>query len=412
MCRSVEDLYEEALELSKALISIPSVTGDEEKISSFLLDWLRDKGVEAWRDEVNNVISQSRESDFYLIFNGHMDTVPPQEGWTKDPFNPLIEGDRLYGLGSSDMKGGLAAAAVVYAELARCSNYPLMFTAVVREEGGDDTPENMRGALYLARNFLKDKRGVAIIGEGSLDREGRLLVRIGHNGKLRFRVKVRGIAGHGSRPDFAVNAIYLAMELVRALKESYDATLPLKIPKVTLDNQVRPPLSVTVFRSGKAVNQIPSEAEFIVDKRVVYGEDIEELRERYSSLIEGVMSSLRMALAPKLSMLEREIGAEIEEVGLNRPPYMLPDTEEANMLLDAAKKAVYDVEGKVDLAYGTGFTDAEILWSFAGVPSVIIGPGGRAHVQDEYLDLPALKKVVAAYLKVPKYLFGSASEVH
>ncbi len=405
MCRPAEELYEEAVELTKSLVSIPSVTGEEEEISKFLEDWLKDKGVDSWRDEVNNVISQSKESDFFLIFNGHMDTVPPQEGWTKDPFQPVVEGDRLYGLGSSDMKGGLAAAAVVYAELAKCTDYPLMFTAVVREEGGDDTPENMRGALYLARNFLKGKRGVAIVGEGSLDREGRLLIRIGHNGKLRFRVRVRGIAGHGSRPDFAVNAIYLAVELVRALKESYDATLPVKIPKVTLDNQVRPPLSVTVFRAGKAVNQIPSEAEFVVDKRVVYGEDIEELRGRYTSLIEGVMSALRSALATKLATLEREIGAEIEEVGLNRPPYMLPDTEEANRLLNAAKKAVQDVEGRVDLSYGTGFTDAEILWSFAGIPSVIMGPGGRAHVQDEYLDLPALRKVVEAYLKVPRYLF-------
>ncbi len=405
MCRSPEDLYREALELTKSLVSIPSVTGEEEEISSFLLDWLEGKGLAAWRDEVNNVISESRESDFYLVFNGHMDTVPPQEGWTKDPFKPLVEEDKLYGLGSSDMKGGLAAAAVVYAELAKCTDFPLIFTAVVREEGGDDTVENMRGALHLARTYLKGKKGVGIVGEGSIDREGRLLIRIGHNGKLRFKVRVRGIAGHGSRPDHAVNAIYLAMELVRALKESYDSTLPLTIPKVTFDNQIRPPLSVTVFKAGRAVNQIPSEAEFVVDKRVVYGEDIEELRRRYSSLIEGTMAALRETLAPKLKQLEREIYAEMDEIGLNRPPYMIPDNEDANRLLEVAKSVVMNMEGKVDLSYGTGFTDAEILWSYAGIPSIIMGPGGRAHVQDEYLDLPALKKVVRAYVEIAKGLF-------
>ena len=84
---------------------------------------------------------------------------------------------------------------------------------------------------------------------------------------------------------------------------------------------------------------------------------------------------------------------------------MIPDNEDANRLLEVAKSVVMNMEGKVDLSYGTGFTDAEILWSYAGIPSIIMGPGGRAHVQDEYLDLPALKKVVRAYVEIAKGLF-------
>ncbi len=405
MCRSYEELYKEAIELTKRLVSIPSVIGNEREISEFLSDWLTDKGLIARRDEVGNVISVSGEGPLYLLYNGHMDTVPPQPGWTRDPFDPVIEEDKLYGLGSSDMKGGLAAMAVAYAELANCTDLPLIYTAVVREEGGDETPDNMRGALHLAKTFLKGKKAVGIVGEGSVDRDGRLIIRIGHNGKLRMRVRVRGIAGHGSRPDYAVNAIYLAMEIVRAFKESYDYTNPIKIPKVTLDSEIRPPLSVNIFKAGEAINQIPNEAEFLVDRRVVYGEDIEELRKRYSSLVEHIIGGLRQELAPRLGELGRDIGADIEEVGMNRPPYMLPDTREAIKLLDIAKKVVESIEGRVDLSYGTGYTDAEILWSFAGIPSIILGPGARAHVQDEYLDLAPLKKVVRAYMDIPRLMF-------
>ncbi len=405
MCRNYEELYREAVELTRRLVSIPSVIGSEEEISKFLADWLADKGLMVRRDEVGNVISMSGEGRLYLLYNGHMDTVPPQPGWTKDPFDPVIEEDKLYGLGSSDMKGGLAAMAVAYAELANCTDLPLIYTAVVREEGGDETPENMRGALHLAKTFLQGKKAVGIVGEGSVDKDGRLIIRIGHNGKLRMKIRVRGIAGHGSRPDYAVNAIYLAMEVVRAFKESYDYTNPIKIPKVTLDSEIRPPLSINVFKAGEAINQIPNEAEFLVDRRVVYGEDIEKLRRRYSSLVEHVIEELRQELAPRLEELGRDIGADIEEIGMNRPPYMLPDNEEASRLLNAAKKVVEDMEGKAELSYGTGYTDAEILWSFAGIPSIILGPGARAHVQDEYLDLGPLKKVVRAYMDIPRLMF-------
>ena len=405
MLRGHEELYKEAVDLTMHLVRIPSVTGEEDEISRFLADWLEDKGVEVWRDDLGNVVSLSGEGPLYLLYNGHMDTVPPQEGWTRDPFDPAIEGDRLYGLGSSDMKGGLAAAAVAYAELARCTDFPLIFTAVVREEGGGDSPDNMRGALYLARTFLKGKRAVGIVGEGSVDEEGRLLVRVGHNGTLRFRVGVRGIAVHGSRADRAVNAIYLAMEIVRALKESYDYASPLKIPKVTVNGEVRPPLSVNVFRSGDAVNQIPSEAEFIVDRRVVYGEDMESLRRRYRNLIHHVVAQLREEMAQRLEELGREIGADMEEIGMNRPPYMIPDTEDASLLLESVKRVVESIEGRAELSYGAGYTDAEILWSFAGIPSAILGPGSRAHVQDEYLELGPLKKVVRAYLDIPRVIF-------
>ncbi len=405
MCRSVDELYREAVSLTQDLVRIPSVTGSEDEISRFLADWLEERGVEALRDEVGNVISVSGDGPLHLLYNGHMDTVPPQPGWTRDPFEPAVEGDRLYGLGSSDMKGGLAAMAVVYSELAKCTDFPLIYTAVVREEGGDDTPENMRGALHLARTFLRGKRAVGIVGEGSVDRDGRLIIRIGHNGKLRLRIRVRGVAGHGSRPDYAVNAIYLAMDIVRALKASYDYANPIRIPRVTLDSEIRPPLSVNVFRAGEAINQIPSEAELLVDRRVVHGEDIDELRRRYSDLVEHVIGALREELAPRLEELERGIGVEVDEIGMNRPAYMLPETEDAKILLAAAKRAVESLEGRVDLYYGTGYTDAEILWSFAGVPSVIIGPGARAHVQDEFLDLGPLKKVVRVYWDVPRLMF-------
>src|SRR5262249_38366988 len=90
------------------LVGIRSVTGEEAKLSDYIFDRLKAARVSVERDEEGNITAEVGRGDRLLVVNGHMDTVPPVDGWKADPFLPRIADGRVYGLGASDMKAGLA----------------------------------------------------------------------------------------------------------------------------------------------------------------------------------------------------------------------------------------------------------------------------------------------------------------
>src|SRR5437588_11296028 len=90
------------------LVSVRSVTGEEAALSEYIHDHLTRAGVSVRRDEEGHVTAEVGRGERLLVVNGHVDTVPPVDGWKTDPFTPRVEDGRVYGLGASDMKAGLA----------------------------------------------------------------------------------------------------------------------------------------------------------------------------------------------------------------------------------------------------------------------------------------------------------------
>ena len=107
------------IELLRALVAIPSVSGTEELIARFLEETARKAGLDAVRDDASVTMTvDSGRPGPVLAFLSHLDVVPPGEGWTRDPFVPTIEGDRLYGRGSGDAKASVAAMTLAAADVA------------------------------------------------------------------------------------------------------------------------------------------------------------------------------------------------------------------------------------------------------------------------------------------------------
>ena len=198
----------DALRLTKKLVTFNTVNppGAERNAARFLGGLLRESGFEvSYHDfdtERTSVVAQlpSAHDRPLLCFTGHLDTVPLGSGaWSTDPFGGKVEGDRIYGRGTSDMKGGVAAMVAAALRLARSdrSGASLLLLLTAGEETG------LQGAAHLVS--LKDLGpiGAMVVGEPTSN-----YPLVGHKGALWIEAKVKGVSAHGSMPEKGVNAIY------------------------------------------------------------------------------------------------------------------------------------------------------------------------------------------------------------
>lgn len=251
------------VELTKQLISIPSWVGpgsDEQKIGQFIYDWLKsntslDVIKQPVQDGRFNVVT-TNNSPIRLLLVGHMDTVESRASWTTDPWTPTIKNDRLYGLGSTDMKGSLAAGMVA---LSKSNNTDgVMFLAYCDEEYDF---AGMRVFIEEYRNKIQPKAILSL--DGSAGQVG-----IGCRGLIEVSFRLRGKSGHAGRPDAGVNAITGGINCINKLKRQLatkysdftlgPTTLNLAYCQGGLD---------TGSGYGRQGNNIADLAEFVLDIR-------------------------------------------------------------------------------------------------------------------------------------------------
>ncbi|GGB53431.1 acetylornithine deacetylase [Tistrella bauzanensis] len=231
---AVKEGFSDQVAFTQDLIRMPSVRGREHTAQDFVARALRDRGlaVDRWAIDVNeishhpgfspvavdyqnalNVVGTHRprnETGRSLILNGHIDVVPegPHEMWTNPPYEPVVEGDWLYGRGSGDMKAGIAANVFALDALRRLGYQPAA-TVYVQSVTEEECTGN--GALAcLVRGYRAD---AAIIPEP----EDEKLVRA-NVGVIWFKVKVRGIPVHVREAGSGANAIEAAFRLMQALR--------------------------------------------------------------------------------------------------------------------------------------------------------------------------------------------------
>jgi len=194
--------------LLEEMVSIPSVVGEEKELAEYVASELEALGLKPELQVVEenrpNVIAlwDSGKPGRMLMLNGHLDTVPVCEGWSTDPFKPVVKGDRLYGLGALDMKGGLACLltalkAIVEAEPDIAGS--IAYTAVVGEEAYS------KGAKALLKTHVA-RADAVIIGE-PYSGYGAGAIPLGITGKILYNIVVKGKAAHAFRPEEGINAI-------------------------------------------------------------------------------------------------------------------------------------------------------------------------------------------------------------
>ena len=239
----------DAVELLKDLIAIPSISRNEDKAADKLAEYLAIWGLPYGR-EGNNLWVGCPDWDNNrptVMLNAHIDTVKPVSSWTRDPFQPTQEGDLIYGLGANDCGGGLVSLLQTYRiMLHRPRNYNLLWVASAEEEVSG--PNGFSRVLSKLPNIA-----VAIVGEPTSMQPA-----IAEKGLMVIDGYAYGKSGHAARNE-GVNAIYEALDDLVWLRDyKFRKESPLLGPTK---------MTVTVVEGGTQHNVIPDTLHFVIDVR-------------------------------------------------------------------------------------------------------------------------------------------------
>lgn len=243
-----KDYTNEAVELLKQLISTPSVSREETDAANILADFIEKCGLPCERIGNNLLVREELDEEKpTVLLCAHIDTVKPVSTWTRDPFTPTIEGDRLYGLGSNDCGGGLVSMLQAYRCLrGRATKYNLVYLASCEEEVSG------QNGFSLALPHLP-KIDVAIVGEPT-----GMQPAIAEKGLMVIDGIAHGKSGHAARNE-GVNAIYEALDDLVWLRDHQFRKKSLLLGQTKM--------TVTVLNSGTQHNVVPDECRFIIDVR-------------------------------------------------------------------------------------------------------------------------------------------------
>ncbi len=334
--------------------------------SAFLSDHLKQLGFTVAVDELCNITAE-REFDGKKTFliNTHFDTVSPAKGW-EEALKPTLKNGRMYGLGSSDAKGGIAATLSALSRL-EDSRFAKL---IVQFANYEDNTIVYRGVRRLGMpHFLAKNPGFTadyginveptVVGD-------KLTLSIGCTGRLAFRVKTIGKEAHSATPKEGKNAIYDMMVVVKALREIQPGRFKVD------DFQAEMPINVATIEGGRAINIIPGECEVVCERRLFPGEDPEEIEE-----------AIRLTLG--------RVETVQVECSFSRPaqaPYAIGRNDEIVSLVERAVSATLGYSPSIRIELGR--TDSTYLYHNARIKTAIVGPGHTGHIKGEFIYVDRL----------------------
>jgi acetylornithine deacetylase len=337
---------------------VPGAAGEAE-IARAIAEYLRRAGLDVQVQEVApgrpNIVGvlEGRHAGRSLMLCGHMDTVGV-DGMDA-PFDPQIRDGRLYGRGSQDMKGGMAAMLDAAREAAArgLGTGRLIIAAVVDEEHAS------LGADAIAASWTAD---AAVVTEPT-----DLQVAVGHKGFAWLEVETLGRAAHGSRPKDGHDAIVRMGRVLRRL-EGLDHDLQSRPGHPLLGTGS---LHASIINGGRELSSYPDRCRLQFERRTIPGETVEMVRDEVATILRD---------------LAREDSA-FQATGtltFSRPPYEIPAGHPLAKTVEAAAARTGCGTGAVGMSF---WTDAAVLAS-AGIPSVLFGPGGAGlHSVEEYVNV-------------------------
>ncbi len=369
---------DELASLASHLVKNPSPNppGQESGVASLIQGYMAQAGFETTledaypgRPNVYSILRGSEEKPV-LMLNGHMDVVPPGEGWTIEPFGGKIESGRLFGRGAADMKGGLSAMMVAMKSIALAKvelRGTLIFSAVVDEEQAEG------GTKRMLESGIKSD--FAVVGEPT-----GLRIASSSKGDVYYEITTLGKSAHSSTPELGTNAISKMAHIIEGINR---LSKDLKTRKHGLLGN--PTYSVGTIDGGTTTNVVPSRCKVTVDRRTLPGESAEDGKAELESMIKNLQGK-DPELRAHVRML---VEASPMEVPPNHP-FVLTAREAVRHVLGSDK-------GLIGLS---GATDAQLLYNVAKIPSVVLGPGelSQAHRPDESVSLSEIAEAARIYV--------------
>lgn len=348
----IETLQKDSLELLKNLISIQSFSKEEEKTADLIGQFLQERQIKIHR-KLNNIWAYNKHFDASkptVLLNSHHDTVKPNTGYTRDPYEPKIEDGKLYGLGSNDAGGCLVSliATFLYFYEQEDLTYNICLAATAEEEiSGNNGLECVIPDL--------GELEFAIVGEPT-----EMQLAIAERGLLVLDCTVTGKAGHAAREE-GDNAIYKALKDIEWFRNYRFAKVsdvfgPLK-------------MSVTIINAGSQHNVVPATCTFTVDVRVTDAYSNEEVLRIIRTNVDCDVKARSVRLKP--SSIDKEHPLVQSGIALGRTTYGSPTTSDQALL---------------------------------SIPSVKVGPGdsARSHMADEYVFVKEIAEGIELYIDMLK----------
>lgn len=375
---------ENCIEILKKLISLPTVNppGNEKWAADYLAELLEPCGFrctvqDLGENRANLIAEAGNEEGPELMLNGHLDVVPVSDGWTSNPFEATLREGRLYGRGSADMKGGVAAMCSAAMQYVRENGAPtrgklkLLFVA-------DEESSNLGVHSYLQEH----RPGTwAVIGEPT-----DLKIAIAHRGVSRDYIDLHGMARHAALPETEESAVTKTARAIHAIER-------INRKLIAYRHEVLPPpsIAITMINGYEKDNVAPETVRLLLDFRILPGmrhEDVQEIL-RAGLEQEGIGG---YTMAPHFYMPGGETASSDPFVKLcleAKREVCGSDGEERPCAFDASCEQCFLVE--------------------QGVKTIICGPGSlsEAHTANEFTDVQQVEKAQEIYQSILYKAFAS-----
>lgn len=367
-------------ELTARLVEIESINPDvvpggsgEAMVARFVAEWCERAGLETVLEDAApgrpNVVAVARgrgDGRAALMLNAHLDTVGVA-GMT-DPFSPRLKGGRLYGRGSYDMKGSLAACMLATAEAARRGlRGDVILTAVADEEFASVGTEAVVASL---------RAGAAIVTEPT-----EMQVAVAHRGFVHLEIETHGRAAHGSRPHLGIDAIAKMGRVLVGIEE--------------LDRELRADPThryvgsgsahASLIEGGQEFSSYPARCVLQAERRTIPGETVALVEQELAEIVERARAG------------DPDFSADVRVLASRDPFEVAEDTE----IIEVVRRHASTVLGSEPETVGVSFWADSALLAAAGIPTVLFGPRGEgAHAEVEWVDVASLERCVEIYVAV------------
>lgn len=347
---NIQILSEEAIALLKKLIETSSFSKEEENTAALIQDFFRQKDI-PFQTKKNNIWAFNKFFDASkptVLLNSHHDTVKPNKSWTLNPFEALVENDKLFGLGSNDAGGCLVSLIAAFCHFYQREDlkYNIVIAATAEEEiSGKEGLEIVVPEL--------PEISFAIVGEPT-----EMHLAVAEKGLLVLDCTAKGKSGHAAREE-GDNAIYKAIQDIDWIRNY-------KFPKVSPTlGPIK--MSVTIINAGTQHNVVPDACVFTIDVRATDQYTLEEIIEVIQANIQSEVNARSIRLRPSSIPMEHPI----VQAGLKR--------------------------GRT--AYGSPTTSDQALLD---CPSLKMGPGHseRSHTANEFIYLHEIEAGISQYISM------------
>jgi len=345
----IQELTKNALSLLKILIETQSFSSEEDKTAEHIENWLKQYDIPCKRTK-NNVWAINRyynDSKPTLLLNSHHDTVKPNSGYTKDPFQAIVEDGKIYGLGSNDAGGCLVSLMATFVYFYKQPNlkYNVVLVASAEEESSGE--DGLKSMLTSIPNI-----DVAIVGEPTL-----MNLAIAEKGLVVLDATIKGTPSHAAHPNND-NPIYKIGEVLKWFETFHFEKQSPVLGAVKM--------TVTQIKAGKQHNAVPAEVELVIDVRV---------NDQYSN---QEITDILILSSPCTTIEPRSLHLNSSSIPI--------DHELVKAGITLGRKT-----------YGSPTLSDQAVLS---CPSLKLGPGDstRSHSADEFIYIDEIKEGIQIYI--------------